>query len=51
MEKHKAKQHPVEWEEEQEAFRQAHPHICKVKKCGKRFATKVEVDRHILKLH
>ena len=51
MDKHKAKNHPVEWEEEQEAFRQAHPHICKVKKCGKRFATKVEVDRHLAKLH
>ena len=51
MEKHKAKNHPVEWEAEQEAFRQAHPHICKVMKCGKMFATKVEVDRHLEKLH
>ena len=51
MDKHRAKNHPVEWEEEQEAFRQAHPHICKVKKCGKRFATKEEVNRHLLKLH
>jgi len=48
MEKHKVKNHPVEWEEEQEAFRKAHPHVCK---CGKRFATKVEVDRHSEKLH
>jgi len=51
MEKHKAKNHPVEWEEEQEVFRKNHPHVCKVKKCGKRFATKVEVDRHFQKLH
>ena len=51
MDKHKAKNHPVEWEAEQEAFRQAHPHICKVMKCGKRFDTKVEVDRHLEKLH
>jgi len=51
MEKHKAKNHPVEWEEEQEAFRKEHPYVCKVRKCGKRFATKVEVDRHFQKLH
>ena len=51
MDKRKAKKHPVEWEEEQEAFRQAHPYVCKVKKCGKRFATQVEVDRHYEKLH
>jgi len=51
MEKHKAKNHPVEWEEEQETYRKEHPHVCKVKKCEKRFATKVEVDRHFMKLH
>ena len=51
MKKHKAKNHPVEWEEEQEAFRKEHPYVCKVKKCEKRFATKVEVDRHFQKLH
>jgi len=51
MKKHKAKNHPVEWEEEQEAFRKEHPYVCKVKKCAKRFATKVEVNRHFEKLH
>merc|ERR1719470_200630 len=29
MDKHTAKKHPVEWEEEQDAFRQAHPFVCK----------------------
>ena len=47
----KQKSHPVEWEEEQEAYRKKHPFVCKVKKCGKRFATKLEVDRHFEKLH
>jgi len=51
MNKHKAKNHPVEWEEEQEVYRREHPHMCKVKKCGKRFATEVEVERHLKKLH
>ena len=51
MNKHKAKKHPVEWEEEQETFRKDHPFICKYKKCGNRFATKVEVDRHQKKMH
>ena len=51
MRKHKANKHPVEWEEEQEAYRRSHPFICKYKKCGNRFASKVEVDRHQEKLH
>ena len=69
MDEHKAKKHPVEWEEEQEAYRQAHPFVCKYKKCQNRYlfistlfqpfitaivyryATKVECDRHQVKLH
>jgi len=51
MDKHKAKKHPVEWEEEQEAYRQAHPFVCKYKDCQNRYATKVECDRHQVKLH
>ena len=51
MKKHKAKKHPVEWEEEQEAYRRDHPFICKYKKCGNRFASKVEVKRHQNNLH
>ena len=49
--KHKAKNHPEEWEKEQEEFRKDHPHICSYKKCLKRFATREEVDRHMRKLH
>ena len=51
MEKHKAKKHSVEWEEEQEAYRQAHSFVCKYKRCKKRFETEVEVKRHERKLH
>ena len=51
MDNHKAKKHPVEWEEEQDAYRKEHPFICKYKKCVNSFATKVEVDRHQKKMH
>merc|ERR1712142_381115 len=51
LDKHKAKNHPEEWEKEQEEFRKDHPHICSYKKCQKRFATREEVDRHMRKLH
>jgi len=51
MNKHKAKKHPVEWEEEQEAYRRDHPFICKYKKCLNRYKTEVEKDRHEVKMH
>ena len=51
MNKHKAKKHPVEWEEEQEAYRRDHPYICKYKKCLNRYKTEVEKERHQVKMH
>ena len=51
MSKHKAKKHPVEWEQEQEAYKKDYPYICKYKKCLKRFKTEVEKDRHEYKMH
>jgi DNA-directed RNA polymerase subunit RPC12/RpoP len=51
MKKHRAKKHPVEWEEEQEAYRRDHPFICKYKKCLNRYKTEVEKDRHQEKMH
>jgi DNA-directed RNA polymerase subunit RPC12/RpoP len=51
MDKHRAKKHPVEWEEEQEAYRRDHPFICKYKKCLNRYKTEVEKDRHEVKMH
>jgi hypothetical protein len=51
MDKHRAKKHPVEWEEEQETYKRDHPFICKFKKCLNRFGTKVEKERHESKMH
>ena len=51
MDKHKAKKQPVEWEEEQDAYRRDHPFICKFKKCLNRYKTEVEKDRHEMKMH
>jgi hypothetical protein len=51
MKQHKMKKHPVEWEEEQEAYRKDHHYICKYKRCLKRFKTEVEKVRHEAKLH
>jgi predicted RNA-binding Zn-ribbon protein involved in translation (DUF1610 family) len=51
MNRHKAKKHPVEWEEEQEAYRRDHPFICKFKKCLNRYKTEMEKERHQVKLH
>jgi KRAB domain-containing zinc finger protein len=51
MKKHRAKKHPVEWEEEQETYRRDHPFICKYKKCLNRYKTDVEKDRHQVKMH
>jgi hypothetical protein len=35
MKKHRAKKHPVEWEDEQEVYRRDNPFVCKFKKCLK----------------
>jgi DNA-directed RNA polymerase subunit RPC12/RpoP len=51
MDKHRAKKHPVEWEEEQETYKRDHPYICKFEKCLNRFGTKVEKERHESKMH
>ena len=51
MAKHKAMKHPVEWEEEQEAYRRDHPFICRFKGCLNSYQTEVERDRHEHKLH
>ena len=51
MDKHRAKKHPVEWEEEQMAYKSDHPFICGHMRCQKRFGTKVEKDRHEKKMH
>jgi hypothetical protein len=51
MKRHKAKKHPMEWEEEQEVYKRDHPFICKYKKCLNRYKTQVEKDRHEKKLH
>jgi uncharacterized C2H2 Zn-finger protein len=51
MNKHKAKKHPVEWEEEQEAYRKDHPYVCKYKRCLNRYKTEVEKDRHEVNMH
>jgi hypothetical protein len=51
MNKHKAKKHPVEWEEEQEAYRRDNPFVCKFRRCLNRFGTEVEKDRHESKMH
>ena len=50
MDKHRAKKHPGEWKEEQEAYKRDHSFVCKYK-CDKRFVTKVEVERHERKMH
>jgi hypothetical protein len=51
MGKHRAKKHPVEWEEEQEAYRRDNPFVCKFKRCLNRFGTMVEKERHESKMH
>jgi predicted RNA-binding Zn-ribbon protein involved in translation (DUF1610 family) len=51
MDNHRAKKHPVDWEEEQEAYKRDHPFICKYKKCLNRYKTEVEKDRHQIKMH
>ena len=51
MDKHRAKKHPMEWEEEQKAYRRDHPFVCKYKKCLNRYKTEVEKDRHQVKMH
>jgi DNA-directed RNA polymerase subunit RPC12/RpoP len=51
MDNHRAKKHPLEWEEEQEVYRRDHPFICKFKKCLNRYKTEVEKDRHQVKMH
>ena len=51
MDKHRAKKHPVEWEEEQEAYRRDCPFICSFKMCLNRYKTEMEKDRHEQKLH
>jgi KRAB domain-containing zinc finger protein len=51
MDIHKAKKHPVEWEEEQQTYRRDHPYICKYKRCLNRYKTEVEKDRHQVKMH
>jgi DNA-directed RNA polymerase subunit RPC12/RpoP len=51
MNKHRAKKHQLEWEEEQEAYKRDHPFICSFKKCLNRFGTEVEKDRHERKMH
>jgi DNA-directed RNA polymerase subunit RPC12/RpoP len=51
MNKHRAGKHPVEWMEEQEAYKSDHPFICTFKKCQNRFGTKIEKDRHESKMH
>ena len=51
MDKHRAKKHPVEWEEEQDAYRKDNPFVCKYKKCLNRYKTEVEKDRHQVKMH
>jgi hypothetical protein len=51
MNKHRAKKQPVEWEEEQEAYRKDHSYVCKYKKCQNRYKTEVEKDRHQVKMH
>ena len=48
---HRAKKHPMEWEEEQDTYRRDHPFICKYKKCLNRYKTEVEKDRHQVKMH
>jgi hypothetical protein len=51
MDKHKAKQHPREWEEDREAYMRDHPFICRFKGCLNSYQTEVERDRHEHKLH
>ena len=51
LENHMKSKHPKEYQAELEAYIAKHPFECKHAKCKKRFETKVEVDRHILKLH
>ena len=51
MDRHKAKKHPREWEEDQEAYRRDHPFVCSFKGCLNRYQTEVERKRHELKLH
>ena len=51
MDRHRKRKHPVEWKEEQDAYKRDHPHVCKYKGCHNRFGTKVEVERHERKLH
>ena len=51
MANHLKKKHPEEWVRRQLKFEEENPFVCKVKNCGKRFATKIEVERHMDKLH
>ena len=51
MNNHRAKKHPVEWEEEQETFKRDNPFICRNKRCLNRFRTKIECDRHEMNMH
>ena len=48
MNTHKARKDPVEWEEEQLAYKLEHV-LCKFKNCFNRFQAKVE--RHNKKMH
>ena len=51
MDKHKAKRHPVEWYEEQQAYMKTNPFVCKYRACLNRFESEVEKERHERKMH
>ena len=48
---HMKTEHHTEWAELEKKKEEKTPEVCKIKECGKRFATELELERHSRKLH
>ena len=48
---HMKTKHPTEWADLEKKKEEKTPEVCKIKECGKRFATEMELERHVRKLH
>ena len=51
MTNHMKTKHPTKWAELEKKKEEETPEVCKIKECGKRFGTEIELERHTRKLH